>query len=67
MACPRGNSAGHVLCAGPVPWTEDVCAWVLNLAVAPRAQGLGFGRALLTHAFAGHPRGGAAGRRPVGG
>ncbi|MFG2058106.1 GNAT family N-acetyltransferase [Micromonospora sp. NPDC048930] len=50
---PDGRSAGHVLCAGPVPWTEDVCAWVLNLAVAPRAQGCGFGRALLTHALRG--------------
>ncbi|MCW3840499.1 GNAT family N-acetyltransferase [Micromonospora yasonensis] len=50
---PDGRSAGHVLCAGPVPWTEDVCAWVLNLAVAPRAQGRGFGRALLTHALRG--------------
>ncbi|MFR9779693.1 GNAT family N-acetyltransferase [Micromonospora sp. MS34] len=48
-----GRSAGHVLCAGPVPWTDDVCAWVLNLAVAPRAQGRGFGRALLTHALRG--------------
>ncbi|WP_319463350.1 GNAT family N-acetyltransferase [Micromonospora sp. RTP1Z1] len=50
---PEGRSAGHVLCAGPVPWTDDVCAWVLNLAVAPRAQGRGFGRALLTHALRG--------------
>ncbi|GAB2941806.1 hypothetical protein GCM10027280_32980 [Micromonospora polyrhachis] len=48
---PDGRSAGHVLCAGPVPWTEDVCAWILNLAVAPRAQGRGCGRALLTHAL----------------
>ncbi|MEH1099429.1 GNAT family N-acetyltransferase [Micromonospora sp. CPCC 205561] len=50
---PDGHSAGHVLCAGPVPWTADVCAWILNLAVAPRAQGRGFGRALLTHAMRG--------------
>lgn len=50
---PDGRSAGHVLCAGPVPWTADVCAWVLNLAVAPRAQGRGFGAALLTHALRG--------------
>lgn len=50
---PCGRSAGHVLCAGPVPWTDDDCVWVLNLAVAPRAQGRGFGRALLTHALRG--------------
>lgn len=50
---PDGRSAGHVLCAGPVPWTDHVCAWVLNLAVAPRAQGRGAGRALLTHALRG--------------
>ncbi|MEV0461162.1 GNAT family N-acetyltransferase, partial [Catellatospora methionotrophica] len=57
-ACARvvgadGRSAGHVLCAGPVPWTEDECAWILNLGVAPRAQGLGLGRALLVHAMHG--------------
>lgn len=50
---PDGRSAGHVLCAGPVPWTDDVCAWILNLGVAPRAQRRGFGRALLTHALRG--------------
>lgn len=50
---PDGRSAGHVLCAGPVPWTDDGCAWILNLAVAPRAQGRGFGRALLIHALRG--------------
>ncbi|MEU4566090.1 GNAT family N-acetyltransferase [Micromonospora sp. NPDC023956] len=50
---PDGRSTGHVLCAGPVPWTDDACAWILNLAVAPRAQGCGFGRALLTHALRG--------------
>jgi ribosomal protein S18 acetylase RimI-like enzyme len=50
---PDGHSAGHVLCAGPVPWTEDECAWILNLGVAPRAQGLGLGRALLVHAMHG--------------
>ncbi|WP_245736671.1 GNAT family N-acetyltransferase [Micromonospora pattaloongensis] len=50
---PDGRSAGHILCAGPVPWTDDVCAWILNLAVAPRAQSRGFGRALLTHALRG--------------
>jgi ribosomal protein S18 acetylase RimI-like enzyme len=50
---PDGRSAGHILCAGPVPWTDDVCVWILNLAVAPRAQGLGGGRALLAHALRG--------------
>ncbi|MET8161728.1 GNAT family N-acetyltransferase [Sphaerisporangium sp. NPDC005289] len=50
---PDGRSTGHVLCAGPVPWTDDVCAWVLNLALAPRAQGRGLGQALLTHALHG--------------
>lgn len=50
---PDGRSAGHVLCAGPVPWTEDECAWILNLGVAPRAQGLGLGRVLLVHAMHG--------------
>lgn len=50
---PDGRSAGHVLCAGPVPWTEDDCAWILNLGVAPRAQGLGLGRVLLVHAMHG--------------
>ena len=50
---PDGRSAGHVLCAGPVPWTDDVCAWILNLAVAPGAQGRGCGRALLGHALRG--------------
>ncbi|SBT39183.1 GNAT family N-acetyltransferase [Micromonospora auratinigra] len=49
----EGRSAGHVLCAGPVPWTEDACAWVLNLAVAPHAQRRGAGRALLAHALRG--------------
>jgi mycothiol synthase len=50
---PDGRSAGHVLVAGPVPWTEDGCGWILNLGVAPRAQGLGLGRALLAHALHG--------------
>ncbi len=50
---PDGRSAGHVLCAGPVPWTDDDCAWILNLGVAPRAQRRGFGRALLVHALRG--------------
>jgi ribosomal protein S18 acetylase RimI-like enzyme len=50
---PSGRSAGHVLCAGPVPWTADRCGWVLNLAVAPRAQGRGLGRALLGYALRG--------------
>lgn len=50
---PDGRSAGHVLCAGPVPWTDDLCGWILNLAVAPYAQGQGLGRALLVHALRG--------------
>ncbi|MBM0258129.1 GNAT family N-acetyltransferase [Micromonospora sp. 4G55] len=50
---PDGRSAGHVLAAGPVPWTEDVCAWILNLGVAPAAQRRGLGRALLGHALHG--------------
>ncbi|HEY0701117.1 MAG TPA: GNAT family N-acetyltransferase [Micromonospora sp.] len=50
---PDGRSAGHVLCAGPVPWTDDGCGWILNLAVAPYAQGRGLGRALLDHALRG--------------
>ncbi|MGI5211504.1 GNAT family N-acetyltransferase [Plantactinospora sp. CA-290183] len=50
---PDGRSAGHVLCAGPVPWTDDTCGWILNLAVAPYAQHNGLGRALLTHALRG--------------
>ncbi|MFY1688519.1 GNAT family N-acetyltransferase [Plantactinospora sp. WMMB782] len=50
---PDGRSAGHVLCAGPVPWTDDVCGWILNIAVAPHAQGNGLGRALLVHALHG--------------
>ncbi|MBO4210546.1 GNAT family N-acetyltransferase [Micromonospora echinofusca] len=48
-----GRSYGHVLCAGPVPWVEDGGAWILNIAVAPQAQGRGLGRALLTHALHG--------------
>jgi mycothiol synthase len=50
---PDGRSAGHVLTAGPVPWTEDRCGWVLNLAVAPESQGRGLGRALLDRALHG--------------
>ncbi|WP_349880935.1 GNAT family N-acetyltransferase [Micromonospora sp. HUAS YX12] len=50
---PDGRSTGHVLCAGPVPWTDDDCVWILNLGVAPRAQRRGFGRALLVHALRG--------------
>ncbi|MFJ6194506.1 GNAT family N-acetyltransferase [Micromonospora sp. NPDC092111] len=50
---PDGRSAGHVLCAGPVPWTEDGAAWILNLGVAPTAQRRGLGRALLVHALRG--------------
>ncbi|MEH1015683.1 GNAT family N-acetyltransferase [Micromonospora sp. CPCC 206060] len=48
-----GRSAGHVLCAGPVPWVEDGGGWILNIAVAPWAQGRGLGWALLTHALRG--------------
>ncbi|MFY1673749.1 GNAT family N-acetyltransferase [Plantactinospora sp. WMMB334] len=50
---PDGRSAGHVLCAGPVPWTDDICGWILNIAVAPHVQGNGLGRALLVHALRG--------------
>ncbi|MGC5019095.1 GNAT family N-acetyltransferase [Micromonospora sp. DT47] len=50
---PDGRSAGHVLCAGPVPWTDDGCGWILNLGVAPAAQRQGLGRALLAHALRG--------------
>ncbi|MEV4415207.1 GNAT family N-acetyltransferase [Catellatospora sp. NPDC049609] len=50
---PDGRSAGHVLVAGPVPWTEDECAWILNIGVAPHAQGRGLGWALLVHALHG--------------
>lgn len=50
---PDGRSAGHVLCAGPVPWTDDECVWVLNLGVAPYAQRRGFGRALIIHTLHG--------------
>ena len=41
---PDGRSAGHVLCAGPVPWVEDGGAWVLTLGLADRARGRGLGR-----------------------
>jgi len=50
---PGGHSAGQVLTVGPVPWGERPCAWVLDLAVTPRAQGRGFGAALLVHAMGG--------------
>ncbi|WP_155371433.1 GNAT family N-acetyltransferase [Catellatospora vulcania] len=53
VAGADGRSAGHVLVAGPVPWTDDDCAWILNLGVAPQAQGLGLGRVLLAHALHG--------------
>ncbi|WIM94075.1 GNAT family N-acetyltransferase [Actinoplanes oblitus] len=53
LADPAGRSAGHILCAGPVPWTDYPCAWVLNLSVGPHAQGRGFGRDLLLHALHG--------------
>lgn len=48
---PDGRSAGHVLTAGPVPWTEQPCGWVLNLGVHPEVQGRGLGRALLDRAL----------------
>lgn len=50
---PDVRSYGHVLVAGPVPWRPTRCGWVLNLAVAPAAQGRGLGRALLAHALRG--------------
>ena len=50
---PDGRSAGHVLTAGPVPWTEHPCGWVLNLALHPGSQGQGIGRALLDRALHG--------------
>ncbi|MDG4824242.1 GNAT family N-acetyltransferase [Asanoa sp. WMMD1127] len=50
---PDGRSAGHVLCAGPVPWTAYPCAWILNIAVGPGGQGRGLGQALLLHALHG--------------
>jgi mycothiol synthase len=53
VAGPDGRSAGHVLTAGPVPWTEQPCGWVLNLAVHPDCQGLGLGRTLLDRALHG--------------
>ena len=50
---PGGRSAGQVLTVGPVPWGGRPSAWVLDVAVAPRAQGHGFGAALLIHAMGG--------------
>ncbi|MEO3778216.1 GNAT family N-acetyltransferase [Micromonospora sp. B11E3] len=50
---PDGRSAAHVLSAGPGPWRDEPCGWVVNLGVAPRAQGRGLGRALLSHALHG--------------
>lgn len=47
-----GRSAGHIVCAGPVPWVDEG-AWVLTVGLAQRAQGQGLGRALLTHAVRG--------------
>jgi mycothiol synthase len=49
---PLGRSAGHVLCAGPVPWADE-SGWVLTIALAHRARGLGLGRALLALALRG--------------
>ncbi len=53
VAGSDGRSAGHVTTAGPVPWTEQPCGWVLNLAVHPGSQGRGLGRALLDRALHG--------------
>jgi len=50
---PSGRSAGEVVTVGPVPWGESPCAWVMDLAVAPRARGRGLGAALLIHAMYG--------------
>jgi len=50
---PDGRSAGQVLTVGPVPWGDRPCAWVLDLSVAPRGQGRGFGAAMLVHAMHG--------------
>lgn len=57
---PDRRSAGHILCAGPVPWA-DQGAWILTFGLAHRAQGQGLGRALVSHALrgahgAGQPR-----------
>jgi mycothiol synthase len=49
---PDGRSAGHVLCAGPVPWVDEG-AWVMAIALANRARGIGLGRTLLAHALQG--------------
>ena len=64
VAGPDGRSAGHVLAAGPVPWTERPCGWVLNLGLHPNAQGRGLGRPLLDRALHG-TRGGSAEPGPV--
>lgn len=49
---PAGRSAGHILCAGPVPWV-DKGAWIMTFGLAHCARGLGVGRALLGHALCG--------------
>ena len=47
-----GRRAGHILCAGPVPWADEG-AWILTFGLADRAQGQGLGSALLRHALRG--------------
>jgi GNAT superfamily N-acetyltransferase len=48
-----GRSAGHIVTVGPVPWSDDRCGWVLDVAVAAAAQGGGLGAALLGYALRG--------------
>lgn len=50
---PDGRSAGQVFTVGPVPWGSTPMSWVLDLAVAPAAQGRGLGAALLAYAMRG--------------
>jgi GNAT superfamily N-acetyltransferase len=50
---PDGRSAGQVFTVGPVPWGSTPMSWVLDLAVAPVAQGRGLGAALLAYAMRG--------------
>jgi mycothiol synthase len=50
---PDGRSAGEVVTVGPVPWASAPTSWVLDLAVAPAAQGRGSGAALLAYAMSG--------------
>jgi mycothiol synthase len=50
---PDGRSAGQVFTVGPVPWGSTPMSWVLDLAIAPAAQGRGLGAALLAYAMRG--------------